>query len=125
MALAPTSDHKLLAELVLHKIWGAAACPPQAFSIRPLPGFSLGAVSRLLRQSRLSQSVCPCPKVSGLSFHDPSAFRRPFLSLLLSGSRGASSGCQNVKVIATIAFFSVLLSSAKLSFIEAKLGFRP
>ena len=32
--LGPTSDPKLQTELVLHKIWGAAACPPQAFSIR-------------------------------------------------------------------------------------------
>ena len=30
--------------LLRNKFWGAAACPPQAFSIRPLPGFSLGAV---------------------------------------------------------------------------------
>ena len=60
--MALTSDHKLLLELVLHKIWGAAACPPQAFSIRPLPGFSLGAVSRLISLTRQSQSVLVCLK---------------------------------------------------------------
>ena len=60
--LGPTSDPKLQTELVLHKIWGAAACPPQAFSIRPLPGFSLGAVSRFFCQSRRFQSVLVCLK---------------------------------------------------------------
>ena len=62
--LWPTSDPKLQTDLVLHKIWGAAACPPQAFSIRPLPGFSLGAVLRLFCLTRLSQSVLVCLKTS-------------------------------------------------------------
>ena len=59
-----TSDPKLPTDLVLHKIWGAAACPPQAFSIRPLPGFSLGAVLRFFCLTRLSQSVLVCLKTS-------------------------------------------------------------
>ena len=50
--------------LLRNKFWGAAACPPQAFSIRPLPGFSLGAVSELFCLTRLSQSVLVCLKTS-------------------------------------------------------------
>ena len=50
--------------LLRNKFWGAAACPPQAFSIRPLPGFSLGAVLELFCLTRLSQSVLVCLKTS-------------------------------------------------------------
>ena len=42
----------------------------------------------------------------------------------MSGSREAQVGRPNVKVIVMIAFFSVLLLSGKLGFIEAKLRFR-
>ena len=69
--LGPTSDPKLQTELVLHKIWGAAACPPQAFSIRPLPGFSLGAVSGFFCLTRLSQSVLVCLKTTEFSPRTP------------------------------------------------------
>ena len=65
------SDHKLLRLLVLYKIWGAAACSPQAFSIRPLPGFSLGAVSEFLWQVRRSQSVLVCLKTHEFSPRTP------------------------------------------------------
>ena len=62
--------------LLRNKFWGAAACPPQAFSIRPLPGFSLGAVLRLFCLTRLSQSVPVCLKLQNL-YQDPCAFRQP------------------------------------------------
>ena len=57
--------------LLRNKFWGAAACPPQAFSIRPLPGFSLGAVSELFRLTRLSQSVLVCLKTTEFSPRTP------------------------------------------------------
>ena len=53
--------------LLRNKLWGAAAGPPQAFSIRPLPGFSLGAVLELFRLTRLSQSVLVCLKTTEFS----------------------------------------------------------
>ena len=88
--LRSTSGPKLQTDLFLHKIWGAAACPPQAFSIRPLPGFSLGAVSELFCQSRLSQSVCLCPKTSE-SLPGPQRISPAFLRSAISGPREASS----------------------------------
>ena len=57
--------------LLRNKFWGAAACPPQAFSIRPLPGFSLGAVSGFFCLTRLSQSVLVCLKTHEFSPRTP------------------------------------------------------
>ena len=57
--------------LLRNKFWGAAACPPQAFSIRPLPGFSLGAVLRLFCPTRLSQSVQVCQISTEFSPRNP------------------------------------------------------
>ena len=70
--------------LLRNKFWGAAACPPQAFSIRPLPGFSLGAVRRFFCLTRLSQSVLVCLKTSE-SLPGPLRIPPALLSLATSG----------------------------------------
>ena len=75
--------------LLRNKFWGAAACPPQAFSIRPLPGFSLGAVLELFLLTRLSQSVLVCLKTTESL---PGPLRIP-PALGKSWGLGASWGC--------------------------------
>ena len=106
--------------LFRNKFWGAAACPPQAFSIRPLPGFSLGAVLELFCLTRLSQSVLVCLKTHEFSPRTPAHSAGPSS---LWGPRAIlwMSNGMELPLTPPTRFYC---DFQNLSFTKAKLGFR-